>query len=273
MKTQLCYDDSEQIANDFNAVLTLPSLTKQQQFQVDDAWLAAFRHNAQIPKVKSYQGNRRLGFYYQWLWLQLIEAHPNYVLIAEEVQLNWQHQTLGAIDFLVKDTQTNTLEHWEVAVKYYLAYQEQWLGPNANDNLDKKTARMVEHQLRLTDHPAYLGVFTEQYGTVAQKRLIMQGRLFHHYQGQESGSSMLTHPEVTSGLWCFKHQANTLLEQGKQFKPLSKPQWISPPAFTNLADQLALAELTTPTQVVDQTNTVWFIVPDHWPLHNNDIKF
>ncbi|MGR5077725.1 DUF1853 domain-containing protein [Photobacterium swingsii] len=273
MKTQLCYDDIQQIASDFNALLTLPPLTDQQPFQIDDAWLTQFKHKARLPCINTYEGNRRLGFYYQWLWLQLIEAHPNYVLVADEIQLNWHQRTLGAIDFLVNNTQTNELEHWEVAIKFYLAYQGQWLGPNANDNLDKKTARMVEHQLNLTDHPAYLGALTDQYGAVTQKRLIMQGRLFHHYQGKETGSTIAIHPDATTGLWCFKHQANTLLDQGKQFRPLKKPQWISPPAFNDLSVPLDLTALTTPTQVVDQMNTIWFIVPDHWPLHNRDIEF
>lgn len=275
MKTQLCYDNVQQIANDFNAVLTLPSLTNQQRFQIDDAWLTAFKSKAHIPNIEAYEGNRRLGFYYQWLWLQLINSHPDYALVAEEVQLNWQNQTLGAIDFLVKNLRTNEVEHWEVAIKFYLAYQGQWLGPNASDNLDKKTARMVDHQLRLTEHPAYQTVLQSQYGLIRHKRLIMQGRLFDCIDDKQQGSNIAINPATVNGKWCFKHQAIALTKQHYQFFTLSKPQWICPPRPSTSTQKkspyLELDQLTTPTQAIDQNDQVWFIVPDHWPLHNNDL--
>ncbi|OAN18505.1 hypothetical protein A3K86_06350 [Photobacterium jeanii] len=271
MSQPLRYNNLEQITADFKTLLSLPALTQQQPFQTDNTWLDRFKANAILPQTLSYQGNKRLGFYYQWLWQQLITAHPDYELVAEEIQLSWNKQTLGAIDFLVQNKQTNELEHWEVAIKFYLAYQQQWLGPNANDNLDKKTQRMVEHQLMLCDHPAYQQKWQQEFGAVTTKRLIMQGRLFDSFDGAEMGSPLAINPQVSKGRWCFKHQAMTLITQGKIFKHLNKTQWITPPRFNELVESIDLTTLTTPTQAVDEFNQAWFIVPDHWPLHNKDL--
>ena len=255
----------EQFRNDINAVLTCPSLTCGQPFVADETWLFDFRAKATIPDHTDYQGNRRLGFYYQWLWQQLIAAHPDYLLVAEEIQLKWNKQTLGAIDFLVKNTITGQLEHWEVAIKFYLAFQNSWPGPNANDNLDKKTARMLEHQLALCDHPAFKQQLAPQFGQPAIKRLIMQGRLFYPHDKHSSGSGIAINPDALNGKWCYQSQA-----PGLQLKQLSKTHWISPPRYQDLNTYLDTDELSIPTQAVSPDNQVWFVVPDHWPTHNRD---
>ncbi|MGF1729587.1 DUF1853 family protein [Photobacterium kasasachensis] len=255
----------EQFRNDINAVLTSPSLTDGPPSVASESWLSAFRAEAEIPEHAEYQGNRRLGFYYQWLWQQLIEAHPHYRLVAEEVQLTWNKQTLGAVDFLVMNTVTNQLEHWEVAIKFYLAYQHSWPGPNASDNLDKKTARMLEHQLTLCDHPAFRQQLAPYFGQPAVKRLIMQGRLFYPHDKNTAGSSIAINPHALVGTWCYQSQASD-----RQLKQLRKTHWISPPRYQDLNTYLDTSELSIPTQAVSPDNQVWFVMPDHWPTHNRD---
>ncbi|GAL05455.1 hypothetical protein JCM19237_545 [Photobacterium aphoticum] len=49
---------------------------------------------------------------------------------------------------MVKNKCTGELEHWEVAIKFYLAWEQQWPGPNAKDNLDKKAQRMLSTSCR-----------------------------------------------------------------------------------------------------------------------------
>ncbi|MGF1759431.1 DUF1853 family protein [Photobacterium sagamiensis] len=255
----------QQYENNIKAVLHCPTLTLNTPYQVDEAWFAHFRENALIPEVTPYQGNRRLGFYYQWLWQQIIEAHPHYQLVAEEIQLHWQNRTLGAIDFFVLNRQTNQLEHWEVAIKFYLAYQRQWLGPNAADRLDKKIGRMVEHQLMLCEHPAYKEQLQGIYGQPKVKRLIMQGRLFSSHCGHEQGSDIAINPNVLTGRWCFRSQLKEIQAEEMPLKLLNKPQWLAPPRYDQLSKPLDINGLSTPTQALSADNQVWFVVPDHWP--------
>lgn len=264
-KTYTDATKQEQFQNDINTVLNCPLLTCNSPSIADDNWLSEFRAQAAIPPHTHYQGNRRLGFYYQWLWQQLIDAHPHYLLVAEEVQLKWNKQTLGAIDFLVKNTLTNQLEHWEVAIKFYLAYQNSWPGPNANDNLDKKTARMLEHQLTLSDHQAFKQQLLPRYGQPVVKRLIMQGRLFFPHDTIAAGSDIAINPNARSGIWCYQSQALDL-----KLKQLSKVQWICPPRYQDLSKYLDISRISIPTQAISPDDKVWFVMPNHWPTHNKD---
>ncbi|MEC6795851.1 DUF1853 family protein [Photobacterium sp. S4TG1] len=248
---------------DFNALLTMPNLVTDGDYSISNQWLHQFSKNAIIPTNVNYHGNTRLGFYYQWLWQQLIIHHPDYSLIGEEIQLQWQHQTAGAIDFLVHNHSNDELEHWEVAIKFYLSFQHQWPGPNANDNLDKKINRMRNHQLQLTTHPAFNHL---DYSLPTRRRLIMQGRLFDAWPETQSGSAIVINPTSKKGHWCYCSQASTL-----NLRALEKRQWIAPPPFSQLTTTLDITKIAVPTQAVDNNDSVWFIVPNHWPRHNREL--
>lgn len=256
-------DINRQTNADFQTLLMMPNIVTTCDYAISHQWLQQFAKRAIIPANVTYHGNTRLGFYYQWLWQQLIIHHPDYSLIGEEIQLQWQQQTVGAIDFLVHNHCSDEIEHWEVAIKFYLSYQHQWPGPNAIDNLDKKINRMIDHQLQLTDHPAFK-LFTDYQPT--QRRLIMQGRLFNAWPKTHSGSAITINPRSFKGRWCYCSQATTLI-----LKKLEKRQWIAPPFFTELTTYLDINHIDIPTQAIDSNNQIWFIVPDHWPQHNRQL--
>ncbi|WP_120510412.1 DUF1853 family protein [Photobacterium salinisoli] len=249
----------------FRNVLAMPVLTQGVDHQVNDKWLAMFRDRAIIPAKAHYEGNQRLGFYYQWLWQQLISHHPDFELVGEEIQLHEAKRTLGAIDFLVFNKLSKQLEHWEVAIKFYLAYQQRWLGPNSADNLDNKINKMVQHQLAMTQHQAYKDQYAKSLGQPTCQRLIVQGRLFDHFRNEESGSALPINPDVNKGLWCFQSQAERL-----SLKILTKRDWLTPPCYSSIPALMIPSSITVPTQGIAEDNQVWFIVPDHWPLHNRD---
>ena len=257
------HDFYHQTTADFHMLLTMPNLVTTCDYAMSNQWLQQFSKRAVIPTAVSYHGNTRLGFYYQWLWQQLIIHHPDYSLIGEEIQLQWQHQTVGAIDFLVHNHCSDEIEHWEVAIKFYLCFQHQWPGPNASDNLDKKTNRMRDHQLQLTAHPAFEHL---KYSIPTQRQLIMQGRLFDAWPETQSGSPMVINPTCLKGHWCYCSQASALT-----LRALEKRQWITPPLFSQLTTTLDIANVTVPTQAVDSNDNVWFIVPNHWPRHNREL--
>ncbi|MCG3864636.1 MULTISPECIES: DUF1853 family protein [unclassified Photobacterium] len=256
-------EKDKQLTKDYLAVLNMPNLISSYDYVCNDTWLEMFKRHAQLPPIESYIGNHRLGFYYQWLWQQWIVHHPDYELLEEEVQLHWNQKTVGSIDFLVKNLLSNEIEHWEVAIKFYLAFENHWPGPNAKDNLDKKTARMIDHQLTLSEHDAFNAKFDEQ---PTQRRLIMQGRLFHAWPDPQQGSTININPNANTGLWCYQSDAVHLV-----LKALTKKQWIAPPAFAELDEYLDPDQITVPTQAVDRKDRVWFIVPNHWPKHNSEL--
>ncbi len=113
----------------------------------------------ELSKCKSH----RLGIYFEYLlryWLQAI-------LCVQELQHNvpvFQSQktggkrTLGEFDFLFRMDNGKPMQHWEVAVKFYLQKidddgKPRWVGPGDRDRLDIKLDRLFQHQLKLAGFP------------------------------------------------------------------------------------------------------------------------
>jgi uncharacterized protein len=127
---------------------------------------------------------RRLGLYFEALWHFFLLDHSRFQLLAH----NWQQvidgTTLGAFDFIVWDQQSQRIEHWELAVKFYLisnpddAY-DQACGLNTRDKLRHKVEHMLHHQLRLSQHPQIRERLGRQKLMPQSTRLIMKGRLYY----------------------------------------------------------------------------------------------
>ncbi|WP_428772059.1 DUF1853 family protein [Vibrio sp.] len=213
------------------------------------------------PKLQAYQGNRRLGFVYQHLCQQWLHHSRQFEIKAEELQLNHDGQTIGAIDFIVENHQQRQTEHWEVAIKFYLLHQGLWYGPNAKDRLDKKLAHMLNHQLTLSQKPTFKQLWSDP--LPLQPKLLMQGRL---YINPFQPETIPTHchgyqlnPSQISGYWCYQHQW-PLIKQ--PLFTLDKPCWAT--GLTDLSQPiLSLPERFIHAQTAD--GQFWFIVPDNWP--------
>ena len=98
--------------------------------------------------------SHRLGYYFEHLveyWLRHLVGEGYF---AAHVPVRRGKQTLGEFDFLFAQPGANELQHWEVAVKFYLAHRHEddsilFYGPQARDRLDLKVTRMLEHQTTL----------------------------------------------------------------------------------------------------------------------------
>lgn len=92
------------------------------------------------------RAERFLSFY--------LKQHPQYEILAENVQIINEKETIGELDFLLKHSK-NGLLHLEMACKYYLYHpsakstEEVWCGPNNQDFLSLKKRKMHEHQFPL----------------------------------------------------------------------------------------------------------------------------
>lgn len=210
-----------------------------------------------------YQGNPRLGFIYQSICQQLFTLTPRYNAVSEEIQLNEHGKTLGAIDFIVKNRQTNEYEHWEVAIKFYLLHQGRWYGPNAEDRLDRKLSHMLNHQLTLSSHP----IFCENYPLWAKAKphLLIQGRLYTNpFQSENLPKECLGYPlnrTQIQGHWCYQDQVSLIDEP---LYSLDKPQWLTGRGKTSspyFADHLAQEFI----HCQSESGLFWFIMPRHWP--------
>ncbi|EGR2796630.1 DUF1853 family protein [Vibrio navarrensis] len=220
--------------------------------------------NATVPNdIEPYQGNARLGFLYQYLCSKLLQQSTQYQIELEEVQLQSNGKTLGALDFLLLNRESGQFEHWEVAIKFYLLLDGKWYGPNAQDRLDKKLDHMLNHQLKMSCSTAFLQQY-EQYQH-CQPRLLMQGRLYiNPFLPQDIPPHCLGYPinpDTIAGYWCFAHQWPQI---NQPLYELSKADW----AAGGMAAADAPAVEKPQKRFIhaqSRNGQFWFIVPDNWP--------
>ncbi|WP_413283995.1 DUF1853 family protein [Vibrio sp. MA40-2] len=212
-----------------------------------------------LPNYQEYNGNSRLGFIYQELCKRLFEHHSDFSVVADEIQLFEGKQTIGAIDFILKRQQK--IEHWEVAIKFYLLRGGLWYGPDSRDRLDIKLDRMLTHQLEMSKSEAFMQRFPNLADITP--KLLMHGRLyinpFEPETVPQESVGYTINPCSIVGNWCYQHQLQLVNEP---LYKLKKYDWI---AGTNaLTEKLTeLSEYAVHCQTL--SGDFWFVVPDHWP--------
>lgn len=172
-----------------NLLCHLPqSLAIQHNFQLhpDQIWEQHFQNY--LPRLKqldetpepllqfmSRLKSTRLGLRFEnllWFWLQEDQYH-SYQLLGHSIQKIEGAKTLGELDFLVLNKENQQVEHWEVALKYYLGEGqlnlEQWIGLNREDTLSKKLYHFTDKQFQ----------FSEALGFKVQQRFaVLKGQLY-----------------------------------------------------------------------------------------------
>lgn len=103
--------------------------------------------------------NLRLGHLAEKIVSELIKSSANYNILYENIQLIENKRTIGEIDFIIKNKETNQLIHMELAYKFYLFDPSislnpinNWIGPNRNDSLQEKLEKLKRKQFPLLHH-------------------------------------------------------------------------------------------------------------------------
>ncbi|WP_105902468.1 DUF1853 family protein [Vibrio gangliei] len=254
---------AEQRDNLFNKIsdwmtVTPPLFTPNQHRLADNPFSPDI-----TPLPIEYSGNSRLGFWYQHLCHQLFAGHPHYQILAEEIQLNDQGRTIGALDFVLLNQVSDSAEHWEVAIKFYILFNGYWYGPNSRDRLDLKLSHMLNHQLTMSQHSC----FKHLYPTLEhiEPKLLMQGRLYvNPFRDETIPTHCLEYEINTSqinGYWCFFDEVSQIQQP---LYALKKGQWLT----GKESDSLLLDELEDEfVHCQAEDGRFWFILPNHWPKH------
>ena len=126
----------------------------------------------------------RLGLYYERLWHFLLEHDPDTELLAHNLPVREGNRTVGEFDCLYWSSRAEAHIHLELAVKFYLGVPDQgiWLGPGAHDRLDIKLERLLQHQGRLSEHPAAASPLAELGISHCESRVDIKGYLFSPLQ-------------------------------------------------------------------------------------------
>ncbi|GLP96133.1 DUF1853 family protein [Paraferrimonas sedimenticola] len=200
----------------------------------------------------------RIGFQFEALVLWLLEQDPHYKVIAHNQAFQWQGQTLGAIDFILEHLPSGQVHHWEVAVKFYLAIEQngerRYLGPNAKDELAAKSARMHQRQLTLLAHPAAKAWLTESGISIDASYGFSRGIIYYPPHLSAKPDSLLL-PEHGKGLWSHETKAPDGLNY------LKRDDWLCQSA-AGLIDQPE--RIPAAARANDQQ--LWMIVSKDWPF-------
>lgn len=190
-----------------------------------EACLPTLKHLDQSPKpllehlkqVKSY----RLGHYFESLVAYWLHITPNYKLLWQQVQIFQNKQTLGELDFIIRDTRTQKVLHLEVAVKFYLGLHDiqhmwGWYGTNLNDRLDIKFQLLRDKQTQLAKQfPELMPC------TIDVSACWIKGRLF--YPVSHTAKANFATQNHLSSTWYDAAGAPS-----QNAVALNKPQWLSP---------------------------------------------
>ncbi|MEQ1344841.1 DUF1853 family protein [Acinetobacter seifertii] len=172
-----------------NLLCHLPqSLSIQHNFQLhpDQIWEQHFQNY--LPRLKqldetpepllqfmSRLKSTRLGLRFEnllWFWLQEDQYH-SYQLLGHSIQKIEGAKTLGELDFLVLNKETQHVEHWEVALKYYLGEGqlnlEQWIGLNREDTLSTKLYHFTDKQFQFSEALDF---------NIQQRFAVLKGQLY-----------------------------------------------------------------------------------------------
>ncbi|MEO1888671.1 MAG: DUF1853 family protein [Cycloclasticus sp.] len=153
--------------------------------QANTTFTAQADHKTQaLQQLIQRQTDYRLGHYFETLLSHWFHTSERYEILKQNLQVQGEQRTLGGFDYLVRDKQTNTTQHWEVACKFYLGIGqtqqiENWYGPMLKDKLGNKFQQMQERQSKLSEQPAARALLDELNIQIDQTICLMKGRLFY----------------------------------------------------------------------------------------------
>ncbi|RKP54634.1 DUF1853 family protein [Pararobbsia silviterrae] len=181
---------------------------------------------------------RRVGHYAERLVHYALTHLSAYTLIAANLPLRVQKQTVGECDFLLEDPAGLRL-HWELAVKCYLRVDVEDLadplaalvGPALGDRLDIKLARLLEHQLPLTAREDYAALLPRG---PWHAQMWVSGWLFDRFDHWRAHRAMDIDPrlarDVPTGFWTSVARWPELADAigAHAWTRLPRLRWIAP---------------------------------------------
>lgn len=215
-----------------------------------------------------------LGKYAEKLLQIFFEQHPSFQLLAHNIQLVKDKETVGEIDFLLHDLKNEKHIHLEFALKFYLKTRckgkEIFIGPNVKDTLGRKCQKLINSQSQLLNSHADL-LSADLQNTIFHPKIWMKGVRFYPYQANEN----YTHSQA----WWLNIKNIELLDQsGFTFECIKqKKDWIFP-YFKAIAIDFETLKLETEKYFTQKRNALMlvrkkgeevldrgFIMREEWP--------
>ncbi|WP_051205250.1 DUF1853 family protein [Salinimicrobium xinjiangense] len=211
-------------------------------FAENDIFEYPLYHTASlVPGEKSYEISAPtasvLGKRMEYFFSAYISNFTSEKILTQNRQIIQNKETLGEIDFLLKDPVSEEISHVELIYKFYLydldtgtSELDHLIGPNKRDSLNQKLERLKIKQFPLLFHPAtreLLSTLGIEPQDVVQK-MCFKASVFVPKQFQQISFSKIN-PESIAGFW-IKASEFTFKDFGQNhfFTP-KKKFWPVPP--------------------------------------------
>ena len=206
------------------------------QFHCDAVWSNHFQnyhsrllyldqHPQELESFLQQLKSTRLGLRFEmfvWFWLLDLDYHP-YQLLGHSIQKIAGPKTLGELDFLLFNTETKVTEHWEVALKYYLAERDcslaYWYGLNRSDTLLRKLNHFSQKQFQFEEALEH---------KIEQRFAVLKGQLYLPVESTAHTLPRWVNQQRRLGYW-----GNSIPPQTAQFYRLQRLEWICPQQHVN----------------------------------------
>jgi len=178
----------------------------------------------------------RLGHQMEYVFKQILDHGTQYEILLHNLPIRQGKQTIGEIDFILKDTETEALIHVELTYKFYIIDIQvsepihQLMGPNKRDMFFTKMEKIKNDQFALLHSP--------EGSTALQVRGIDHTRLQHQacYKAQlfePYGSKPIPlrplNPNCIVGYWLRMAEFQTAAFKQYGFYIPYKSQWVIQP--------------------------------------------
>lgn len=214
-----------------------PSSFWQQQFTAYKTRLVELDNTPAYQTLTKFLINRpsphRLGFHFEGLilfWLQdgfKLGLHQ-YELLAHNLQITENGQTFGELDIILRNHKTRDIEHWELAIKFYLGSAPfnpiNWVGINSKDNLERKLNHMATKPFSLDS----IALAHQNQLKIDKRYAVIKGRFFAPLLDDDT---KFKHPHwLTKDFplhsWCTPNQAVKLLQKQQHTRILKPSQYV-----------------------------------------------
>ncbi|UZH55104.1 DUF1853 family protein [Salinimicrobium tongyeongense] len=175
-------------------------------------------------------------------------------ILLQNQQVIQEKETLGEIDFLLKDTASEEIFHIELVFKFYIydpdtgiSEKDHLIGPNKRDNLNRKLERLQKRQFPLLFHEAAQNVLQAK-GIDVQRvvqKMCFKASVFLPKKMRASALRNIN-PECVAGFWIKASEftfedygQNTFFSPKKKFWPVLPGQNHSWYSFEEIKVQIA----------------------------------
>lgn len=215
----------------------------------------------------------RLGLVFESLWHFFLTEDRQTELIAHNIPVRSEKVTLGEFDLIYYCRTRKKHIHLELAVKFFLGIPnkiappglDQWFGPNRADRLDRKLARLCQHQLPLAHTDAGRAVIAELGISDIEQELQVSGILFHPMVNKTDYPTLNRHHQ--RGDWRsidgFKAES---IEQQNNWRYIEKPSWLGADftSATPLSSKHFQMAEQKPIMLINPQQSRRFLVANDW---------